>query len=220
MYTFEKGLAMTNTPQESNEQDSEKKEIREFGTVPIYFKGNTEIPLITITPAIRYATYPDEDPAEVSLYFTPEDYEEMGLIPAQLMTGEFAKDGRTGEQWRSVEKTGAESPSYRISLGASVLETLGIDPQDAEDELVTIYAGEGVLAFARPDMKEITIDSDIDIFDLLGPEASRDYEAVVVDRRDPETVAEEHGRRVEFIEENVRIAKQRKQELEEAGIDI
>ena len=211
---------MTNTPDDTTEPDDDPVEIREYGTVPVYL-ARDEQPVIKITKAIRDATYPDEDPSEASLYFIPEEYDEMGLIPAQVMTGEMAKDGRSGSRWRSVEKIGtSESQSYRVELSDEVLETLDIDPDDPEDGLVDVYAGEGVLGLGKPDIREITIDSEVDIIELLGPAAGLDYREVVINERDPADVAEDHGRTEGTVRKNVSLAKKRKQELEEAGIDV
>ena len=211
---------MTNTTDETNEPDGEPIEIREYGTVPVYLARDDQ-PVIKITEAIRDATYSDEDPSEASLYFIPEEYDEMGLIPAQVMTGEMAKDGRSGNRWRSVEKIGTtESQSYRVELSGDVLETLGIDPDDPEDGLVDVYAGEGVLGLGKPDIREITIDNDIDIIELLGPAAGRDYREVVINDRDVADVAEDHGRTEGTVRKNVSLAKKRKQELEDAGVEL
>ena len=143
----------------------------------------------------------------------------MGLLPVQLMFGEMAKDGRSGGRWRSVERTGEDGYySYRVELSDEVLETLDIDPDDPEGGLVNLFAGEGVIALGKPEIREITIDTDVDIVELLGPEAGQDYREVVINDRDPADVAQEHNRSQEMIEKNVRRAKERKQELEDAGI--
>jgi len=46
----------------------------------------------------------------------------------------------------------------------------------------------------------------IDIVELLGPEAGRDYRKVVINDRDPADVAQEHNRSKEMIEKTVRRA--------------
>ena len=211
---------MTNTPNETTEPDDEPVEIREYGTVPVYLARDGEQAVINISEAIQDATFPDEDPKDASLYFIPEEYEQMGLIPVQLMFGEMAKDGRSGGRWRSVEQTGTdEYSSFRVELSDEVLETLDIDPDDPEGGLVNLFAGDGVIALGKPEVREITIDADVDIVELLGPEAGRDYREVVINDRDPADVGEEHNRSQEMVEKNVRRAKDRKQDLEEAGIE-
>ena len=61
--------------------------------------------------------------------------------------------------------------------------------------------------------------TDVDIVELLGPAAGQDYREVVINDRDPADVAQEHNRSREMVEKNVRRAKERKQELEDAGIE-
>lgn len=60
---------------------------------------------------------------------------------------------------------------------------------------------------------------DVDIVELLGLEASRDYREVVITDRDTADVAQEHNRSQEMVEKNVRRAKDRERDLEEAGIE-
>ena len=80
-------------------------------------------------------------------------------------------------------------------------------------------AGEGVIALGKPEVREITIDTDVDIVELLGPAAGQDYREVVINDRDPADVAQEHNRSQEMVEKNVRRARERKQELEDAGVE-
>lgn len=214
---------MTDSPEETAAPQEEQKEIRDFGTTPIQL--HNDVPKITITQAIEYAVYAEESPDDVSLYFTPEDYERLGMVPGQLLGG-VGKDGRTAANCRAVEKTGSDDhPSYRTSLSEDTLEALGIDPADITDDgtenpLVRLFGGEGIIAVERPEVKEITISSEVDLIGLLGPEAGRDYKAVVLDEKDISQVAQEHQRSQEMVEKNVRRAKERRKELEEAGYEL
>jgi hypothetical protein len=215
---------MTETPDQTDEPQKEQRQIRDCGTTPIYLHHGT--PYISVAKAVEKATYPDEDPGEASIKLIPEQYDELGVVPGQIMSGEFAKDGRSADNWRSIEETGdGEYVSYRVSLPDDVLDALGIEEDDIgsdvdENPLVRLFAGEGVIGIDRPDVREITISNDVDIVELLGPEAGRDYREVVENGRDPAEVAQEHQRSTEMVRKNVSRAKRRRRELEEAGYDL
>lgn len=159
-------------PQHMSEQPDRSdgpREIRDFGLRKISY--TSENFTVSATEPIKYAG----DPAAV--VYAPHLVDEMGLVPAEgfpeRLTGQSSKFGRV------VRMTGEDQQYRSVSIPPEVLEALGydveairnqIDDDESEAVHIRILAGENLIAFERPEQREVDVDeSEFD------PESERDY---------------------------------------------
>lgn len=117
---------------------------------------------VSLTPAIRNALPDFQLDSEISLKFDLDHYYDS-LVPAHVVTGSNAKDGRGRRDWRKVTDTGNNSDTtghiYRVRLPDPVLNELGYETENgaAVGEYINILAGDRIVAFQQPITKTYTI---------------------------------------------------------------
>lgn len=130
--------------------------IREIETVPL--RRDTRSVVVRVTEAIRAAGLEQGG----SFRFDPHAVEELGMLPAIGSTS--AADGRSEPLTRSIQHKG-DGTSLSLAIPQPALEALGIDPETIDWEnppKLTVYAGDQLLAFERPEQRTLPIDRDDD----------------------------------------------------------
>lgn len=173
---------------------------------------------VQVTPAAAVAGVTPDNLHNAVINVQPNNDQE-GIIPSALYTGDNSRV--SGKNWRSITapisdiENDNRDPGIRVNLTDEMLEELGIDPDDPDNNDVSLYAGERVIVFGSPATTEINIELE-DPMDLLPDMAVEYYQAVEVEGRDPSDVAAENEIQVGTVKSRVENAKQHLEALNES----
>lgn len=113
---------------------------------------------VAVSPALRHA-----GDRTGSIEYRPDLADELGgVVPAILH--EERTDGRAENNTYTVYREGADREDFVISLPEHVLDALDLSATDYEDvpreerPALAVYAGEGLIALARPGEREVAVD--------------------------------------------------------------
>lgn len=190
----------TVTTDENFDWDEDTVRVEEVGQYQIQNKGQNRL---QITDAAVVAGVTPENINTASLYFQPEN-EINGVVPSTLYTGSLGQYGKSG--WRSVVRSAGDGFGIRVNVPDVVLEAMEIPADDAAGEEISLYAGNRVVAFGKPSTREVSVELE-PMIDLFQTDAVRYYREVVVNDRNPETVAEENGVQEQTVNSRVRKIK-------------